>query len=197
MTATDAAVWFRVSTGHQDSDNQVPDVEAFASHHGYAITARYTVSDTRVEERRRRRSTRRRCSRRSMTRTRASSACWSCGRWTASSARRTPRSALRIIRQFRRARLHRRERQGVMAERRPEVQDMLIAFAGWMAQQESSSAQRADQGRAGQAPRRRACRSAARRAARTRASASAAATWPRGSRLEHAGQQERSRDHET
>ena len=46
MTSTDAAVWFRVSTGHQDSDNQVPDVETFASHHGYTITKRYTVSDS-------------------------------------------------------------------------------------------------------------------------------------------------------
>jgi hypothetical protein len=31
---TAAAVWLRVSTGHQDSDNQVPDVERFTAHHG-------------------------------------------------------------------------------------------------------------------------------------------------------------------
>ena len=45
-----AAAWFRVSTGHQDSDNQVPDVEAVRA----ATTAtrsprRYTVSESRVE----------------------------------------------------------------------------------------------------------------------------------------------------
>jgi hypothetical protein len=43
---TDAAVWLRVSAGHQDSDNQVPDVERFAAHHGYEITERYVVSDS-------------------------------------------------------------------------------------------------------------------------------------------------------
>jgi len=41
-----AAVWLRVSAGHQDSDNQVPDVERFAGHHGYEITERYVVSDS-------------------------------------------------------------------------------------------------------------------------------------------------------
>src|SRR5579875_2375522 len=41
-----AGIWLRVSTGHQDSDNQVPEVEQFAAHHGYTIAERYTVSDT-------------------------------------------------------------------------------------------------------------------------------------------------------
>src|SRR5260370_12701403 len=43
---TGAAVLLRVSAGHQDSDNQVPDVEQFADHHGYEITGRYVVSDS-------------------------------------------------------------------------------------------------------------------------------------------------------
>jgi DNA invertase Pin-like site-specific DNA recombinase len=49
MTAPDpvkCATWFRVSTGAQDCDNQVPDVEAFTGHHGYQVTRTYTVSDT-------------------------------------------------------------------------------------------------------------------------------------------------------
>ena len=46
MTAAKAAVWLRVSTDHQDSDNQVPDVEQFAAHHGYEIAERYVVSDS-------------------------------------------------------------------------------------------------------------------------------------------------------
>ena len=33
----DAALWLRVSTGQQDSDNQVPDVQQFAAHHGYEV----------------------------------------------------------------------------------------------------------------------------------------------------------------
>jgi hypothetical protein len=40
---TTAAVWLRVSTGHQASGNQVLDFEAFAAHHGLAIAARYDV----------------------------------------------------------------------------------------------------------------------------------------------------------
>jgi hypothetical protein len=39
---TAAAVWLRVSTGHQDSDNQVPDLERFTAHHGYDVAETYT-----------------------------------------------------------------------------------------------------------------------------------------------------------
>jgi DNA invertase Pin-like site-specific DNA recombinase len=41
-----AAVWLRVSTGHQDSDNQVPGVERFTAHHGYEVAGTYTVSES-------------------------------------------------------------------------------------------------------------------------------------------------------
>jgi hypothetical protein len=40
-----AASWFQVSTGYQDSDNQVPAAKQF-KHHGYEIAERYAVSDT-------------------------------------------------------------------------------------------------------------------------------------------------------
>lgn len=43
---TPAAVLFRVSTDHQDSDNQVPDVNRFCDHHGYAIGRRFTIADS-------------------------------------------------------------------------------------------------------------------------------------------------------
>ena len=45
MTA--AAVWLAVSTGHQETDNQVPDVERFAAHHGYEVVCRYEVIESR------------------------------------------------------------------------------------------------------------------------------------------------------
>lgn len=45
-TMTPAAAWYRVSTGHQDSDNQVPDVEQFAVHHGFDLAVTFTVADT-------------------------------------------------------------------------------------------------------------------------------------------------------
>ena len=41
-----AAVWYWVSTGHQDSDNQIPDVEKFAAHHGYEVVATYRTADS-------------------------------------------------------------------------------------------------------------------------------------------------------
>ena len=41
-----AAVWYRVSTGHQDSANQVPDVERFVSHRGYEVAETYTINDS-------------------------------------------------------------------------------------------------------------------------------------------------------
>ncbi len=46
MTAVKAGVWLRVSTGHQEADNQVPDVERFAAHHGYEVTRTYRTSDS-------------------------------------------------------------------------------------------------------------------------------------------------------
>jgi DNA invertase Pin-like site-specific DNA recombinase len=46
MIPIKAAAWYRVSTGRPDSDNQVPEVITFASHHGYEISESYVVSDT-------------------------------------------------------------------------------------------------------------------------------------------------------
>jgi len=45
-TGTAAAAFCGVPTDSQESRNQVRDVEAFASHHGHAITMTYTVSDS-------------------------------------------------------------------------------------------------------------------------------------------------------
>jgi DNA invertase Pin-like site-specific DNA recombinase len=40
-----AAAWFRVSTGGQDEENQVPEVERYCAAHGYTIAERYTLND--------------------------------------------------------------------------------------------------------------------------------------------------------
>jgi DNA invertase Pin-like site-specific DNA recombinase len=42
---TKAAVWIRVSTNHQEGDNQVPDPERFCTHHGLEVVKTFTVSD--------------------------------------------------------------------------------------------------------------------------------------------------------
>ncbi len=44
MTA--AGIWLRVGTGHYDSDNQVPDVERFAAHHGFTVAETYQLSES-------------------------------------------------------------------------------------------------------------------------------------------------------
>ena len=44
---TAAAVWLAVSTGHQQADNQVLDVERFVTHHGYEVMCRYEVIESR------------------------------------------------------------------------------------------------------------------------------------------------------
>jgi hypothetical protein len=41
-----AAVWLRVSTCRQESENQVPDAEQFAAHYGFAVAERCVVSDS-------------------------------------------------------------------------------------------------------------------------------------------------------
>ena len=130
-----AGAWFRVSTGHQTDANQVPDVEAFARHHGYVIAERYQVSDSAWkngggEEYR-------------ATLQRALDDAW-VGKFTVlivwsldRIVRLGAEDALRIFRQF-------RERGCVIISVKEswlngssEVQDVLISFAGWMAQRES------------------------------------------------------------
>jgi DNA invertase Pin-like site-specific DNA recombinase len=144
---TAAGVWLRVSTGHQDSDNQVPDVEAFAGHHGYEIRERYTVSDS----------------------------AWKNGggpEYKAELGRvlddaHAGRFSVlivwcldRIIREGAEGALRQFRERGctVVSVREswlngsPEVQDVLVSFAGWMARQESD--RKSERIRAGVARRR-------------------------------------------
>ena len=131
-----AAVWYRVSTGHQDADNQVPEVERFAAHHGYAIARTFTVADSAWNGGKKAGSYQ-------ATLNAALDAAhrgefsvlvvWALDRITREGAE----GALRIIRKF-------RERGCTVVSVKeswlngaPEVQDVLVAFAGWMAKQES------------------------------------------------------------
>jgi putative DNA-invertase from lambdoid prophage Rac len=141
------AVWFRVSSEDQYSANQVPDVKQFTAHHGYRVACRYTVSDSAWkngggEEYR-------------ATLQAAMDDAWA-GKFSVlivwaldRIVREGAEDALRIFRQF-------RERGCVILSVReswlngsPEVQDILIAFAGWVAERES--ARRSERTRAGMA----------------------------------------------
>jgi DNA invertase Pin-like site-specific DNA recombinase len=131
-----AAVWLRVSTGHQDSDNQVSDVERFAAHHGYDLRERYVVSESAWNGGKDG-GEYRRTLKRALDDAHAGKfsvlIVWALDRITREGAE----GALRILRQF-------RERGCTVVSVKeswlngsPEVQDVLVAFAGWMAQQES------------------------------------------------------------
>ena len=147
---TDAATWLRVSTGHQDSDNQAPDVDRFTTHHGYEVAWTYTVSDSAWNGGRDG-GEYKRVLQQALDDAHAGKfsvlVVWALDRITREGAE----GALRIIRQF-------RERGCIVVSVKeswlnssPEVQDVLVAFAGWMAQQESD--RRSERIRAGLARR--------------------------------------------
>ena len=145
-----AAIWLRVSTSEQETDNQVPDVEQFAAHHGYELAMRYTVSDTAWKDGGG--AEYRATLQRALDDAHAGKfrvlIVWALDRIVREGAE----EALRIFRQFR--------QRGVMVvsvkeswlNGAPEVQDILIAFAGWMAARESD--RRSERVKAGLARRR-------------------------------------------
>lgn len=135
---TSAGVWYRVSTGHQDSDNQVPDVEGFAAHHGYDIARTYTVTDTAWKN----------GGGPEYKRTlQAALDDAHAGKfkvlivWALDRIVRDDESgaeaALRIFRQFRQRGCTVVSVKESWLNGAPEVQDILVAFAGWMAKRES------------------------------------------------------------
>lgn len=148
----DCAVVLRVSTGHQDVSNQIPDVERFVAHHGWHEAMRYEISESAWN------------GGKDNGEYRATIAAilddawagkfsvlvvWALDRITREGAE----GALRIIRQL-------RERGCILVSIKeswlnasPEIQDVLVAFAGWQAQMESQ--RRSDRIRAGLARRKR------------------------------------------
>ncbi len=134
-----AAAWFRVSTGHQESDNQVPDVDQFAGHHGYEIGLRHTVTDTAWKNGGG--AEYQRTLKQALADANAGKfkilIVWALDRIVRDEDGGAE-ATLRIMRQFRQA--------GVMVVSVKEpwlnadrmVQDVLVAFAGWMAERESA-----------------------------------------------------------
>jgi DNA invertase Pin-like site-specific DNA recombinase len=131
-----AALWIRVSTNHQEGDNQVPDLETFGAHHGHEIAVRYEVSESAWNGGKaggEYQATLKRALDDAWAGKFAVLIVWALDRITREGAE----GALRIIRLF-------RERNCILLSVKeswlngsPEVQDVLVAFAGWMAQQES------------------------------------------------------------
>lgn len=133
---TRAAVWIRVSTSHQVTDNQVPDLERFASHHGYEIAERYLVSESAWnggKDGGEYKATLQRALDDAWQGKFSVLIVWALDRITREGAE----GALRVLRQFRERGCTVISVKESWLNGSPEVQDVLVAFAGWMAEQES------------------------------------------------------------
>ena len=133
-----AAAWYRVSTGHQTTDNQVPDVERFAAHHGYDITCTYTTADSAYKNGGG--AGYKRTLQQALDDAHAGKfkvlVVWALDR-IVRDEESGAEAALRIIRQFRQRGVQVVSVRESWINGSPEVQDVLVAFAGWMAQMES------------------------------------------------------------
>lgn len=135
---TKAGIWYRVSTSHQDSDNQVPDVERFTAHHGYEVAETYRTADSAYK------NGGGAAYRAALTQALDDAhkgkfsvlIVWALDR-IVRDEESGAETALRIIRQFRERGCTVVSVQESWLNGSPEVQDVLVAFAGWMAQQES------------------------------------------------------------
>jgi DNA invertase Pin-like site-specific DNA recombinase len=133
---TPAAVWLRVSTDEQDHENQLPALQAFAAHHGYEIVQVYELDDSAWKD-----DAGGPLYRATLKRTIADAhagqfkvlAVWALDRLTRLGAE----DALRLIRLFRQAGATVVSVQEPWLNSSPEIADVLVAFAGWNAQQES------------------------------------------------------------
>ena len=132
-----AGVWIRVSTGHQDTENQVPDITSFALHHGYTVTQRYQVSESAWQGGKAGGEYQAEI-KRALDDAWAGQfsilIVWALDRITREGAE----GALRIIRQLRDRGCTLVSVKESWLNSSPDVQDVLVAFAGWMAQQESN-----------------------------------------------------------
>lgn len=147
---TKAGVLTRVSTDHQTASNQIPDIDRFTAHHAYDVTATYEISESAWnggKDNGEYRKTIQQILDDAWAGKFSVLIVWALDRITREGAE----GALRIIRQL-------RERGCILVSIKeswlngsPEIQDVLVAFAGWQAQQESQ--RRSDRIRAGLARR--------------------------------------------
>jgi putative DNA-invertase from lambdoid prophage Rac len=133
VTDVKAGVWFRVSTGHQDSANQEPDVAQFVAHHGYTVAREYRVSDSAWKNGDEYAATLEQALQDAWEGKFSVLVIWSLDRLV----RQGPEEALRIFRQFGERKVSIVSVKEPWLNGSPEVQKLLISFAGWMAEQES------------------------------------------------------------
>ena len=133
---TPCAVWLRVSTDEQDSGNQQPDIARFAAHHGYDISEVYEVSDSAWKDGEGGPEYKRAIAQ-VLDDAHAGKfkvlIVWALDRITRLGAE----DALRLIRKLRERGCMLVSVQESWLNGSPEIVDVLVAFAGWQAQQES------------------------------------------------------------
>jgi DNA invertase Pin-like site-specific DNA recombinase len=147
MTATKCAVWKRVSTDEQDAENQDAGLAQFVGHHGYTVARTWTLSDSAWANGKggaKYQAARREVLEAAYRGEFSVLVVWSLDRIIRGEG---AEGALRLIRQL-------RERGCILVSvtetwltASPEVQDILVSFAGWMAKMESDK--RSERVRAG------------------------------------------------
>jgi DNA invertase Pin-like site-specific DNA recombinase len=134
---TQAGVLFRVSTKDQDRGNQIPDVERFCTHREYEIAVRYEVSESAWN------GGKGGGEYRAIIKKALDDAwqgkfsvliVWSLDRLTRGGAE----DALRLIRMFHERGCTLLSVKESWLNGTPEMADIMISFAAWMAQQEST-----------------------------------------------------------
>jgi putative DNA-invertase from lambdoid prophage Rac len=130
---TTAAVWTRVSTDHQDADNQLPELERFCAARGLEIVRRYDVSDSAFKNGPKYTATLKAALDDAWKGEFEVIVVWALDRISRNGAE----DVLRLIRQFRERGCVLLSVQESWLNTTPEIQDVLVAFAGWMGQQES------------------------------------------------------------
>jgi DNA invertase Pin-like site-specific DNA recombinase len=134
---TRAAVWRRVSTGEQDTSNQAPAIEQFAAHHGYEVVKTYELHDSAWNGGKDGGEYKRALTQALDDAHRGEFSIlivWALDRLTRGGAE----DALRLLRKFRERGVSVVSVQESWLSGSPEIQDMIVAFAGWVAQQESA-----------------------------------------------------------
>jgi DNA invertase Pin-like site-specific DNA recombinase len=131
-----AAAWCRVSTDEQDAANQHAATAQFCQHHGYEVVRTFTVDDSAWKD-----GTGGKEYQAAVAEVMDAAhrgefnvlVVWALDRLTREGAE----GALRLIRRLRERGVTLVSVQESWLNGAPEVQDILVSFAGWMAQQES------------------------------------------------------------
>jgi putative DNA-invertase from lambdoid prophage Rac len=131
---TTAAIWLRVSTDSQTTDNQVADTAALIAQRGWQTGPQYVLADSAYKGGAQYQATLKQALADAHSGLYDTLVIWSLDRLTRAGAE----DALRLIRRFREKGVTIVSVKEDWLDGNPAITDVLVAFAGWMAQQESA-----------------------------------------------------------